>query len=156
MEETQMAVAIRPIFVLFSCCGYHLNEHQSFQTIQRIHSTICFGLYTAAVFHLTYSSMENFVGLEWNLEIINQLFVTLTHAVVSSFVTNTVMFILSCNGMGDFWKAVRDFEKLCDFDYPFYRTIRRQSWVAVIFILVDVGAIIIHIKKKLNSYNTVT
>ena len=35
MEETQLAVALRPLLVMIYCCGFDLSEHQSYKSIQQ-------------------------------------------------------------------------------------------------------------------------
>ena len=142
MKETKLAVALRPILVTIYCCGFNLSELQSFKTGQRIYSTVCFSLNSAISLYLFYVDIS---GLsEWTVEIIIGLITQFNFNVISFFMMNTTLYILSWNGMKDFWKTVHQFEEMNYFNRRFYRMIRRQSWFAVIFTLTMVsGAIIL-------------
>ena len=142
MKETKLAVALRPILVMIYCCGFNLSELQSFETGQRIYSTVCFSLNSAISLYLFYVDIS---GLsEWTVEMIIGLITQFNFNVISFFMMNTTLYILSWNGMKDFWKTVHQFEEMNYFNRRFYRMIRRQSWFAVIFTLTMVsGAIIL-------------
>ena len=140
MEETQLAVALRPLLVMINCCGFDLSEHQSYKSIQRIYSTICFSLYTTVSNYIMYEKVK---GLsEWDVELVVRLITSLSLS-ISFFLMNISLYILSWSGMKDLWKIVHQLEEMYNFDSRFYRTIRRQSWLAVIYTLTLVSYTII-------------
>ena len=140
MEETQLAVALRPLLVMINCCGFDLSEPQSYKSIQRIYSTICFSLYTTVSNYIMYEKVK---GLsEWDVELVVRLITSLSLS-ISFFLMNISLYILSWSGMKDLWKIVHQLEEMYNFDSRFYRTIRRQSWLAVIYTLTLVSYTII-------------
>ena len=140
MEETQLAVALRPLLVMINCGGFDLSEHQSYKSIQRIYSTICFSLYTTVSNYIMYEKVK---GLsEWDVELVVRLITSLSLS-ISFFLMNISLYILSWSGMKDLWKIVHQLEEMYNFDSRFYRTIRRQSWLAVIYTLTLVSYTII-------------
>ena len=141
MEETQLAVALRPLLVMIYCCGFDLSEHQSYKSIQRIYSTICFSLYTTVSNYIMYEKVK---GLsEWNVEVVINLINAISNNIISFFIMNAILYILSWNSIRDLWKIVHQLEEMYNFDSRFYRTIRRQSWLAVIYTLTLVSYTII-------------
>ena len=66
MEETQLVVALRPLLVMIYCCGFDLSEHQSYKSIQRIYSTICFSLYTTVSNDIMYEKVRDYLNGTWN------------------------------------------------------------------------------------------
>ena len=62
---------------------------------------------------------------------------------ISFFLMNISLYILSWSGMKDLWKIVHQLEEMYNFDSRFYRIIRRQSWLAVIYTLTLVSYTII-------------
>lgn len=139
-----MAVALRPLLISFYCLGINLNEHQHHKTLQRIYSTILFVLITAvscsstiSIFKIQFETTDWRVTANWDAAFINSLTNNLSYNIVNTFLTITVLYFLSWNGVGDLWKALRQLEALQLFDSQFYRKIRKRSWMAVIYVFTD-------------------
>ena len=141
MEETQLAVALRPLLVMIYCCGFDLSEHQSYKSIQRIYSTICLSLYSTISLHNSYERVTTIS--EWNVEVVIHLINDFSYYIINALFLNTILYILSWNGMKDLWKIVHQLEEMYNFDSRFYRTIRRQSWLAVILTTISASYIIL-------------
>ena len=146
MMETQIAVALRPLITMFYLFGFDLNEHQTFRSIQRIYSTICYSLQTTASIVYIYMITKSFTLEEWDIGTINQIVHFINFDVVNIFLINTALYVLSWNGMADLWKALHQLEEFHSFDGQFYRTIRRRSWMAVFYVSVIVSA------KRVKTY----
>ena len=153
MEESKLAVALRPLLLMIRCCGFNLNEHSSHKTIERIYSTICFGLFTAAtIFRFSLQWAEH-SRLEWNIGKIKALIARINSDLINGIFIYTVFYVLSWSGIPNLWKALRQFEEFHYFDGKFYQNIRKQSWMAVVYTFFCVSSNKRPFKSNLNSFH---
>ena len=137
MNETRLAVALRPLLAMFYCFGIDLNEYQPHKRLQRAYSTVCLALSLFINIYHLYRGYESEDFLEFddviyeinrfNFNIINTVFIQVS------------LYILSWNGMEKFWEIVRHLEEFNHFDSQFYGTVRRQSWMIIVFIFYSVS-----------------
>ena len=137
MNETRLAVALRPLLAMFYCFGIDLNEYQPHKRLQRAYSTVCLALSLFINIYHLYRGYESEDFLEFddviyeinrfNFNIINTVFIQVS------------LYILSWNGMETFWEIVRHLEEFNHFDSQFYGTVRRQSWMILVFIFYSVS-----------------
>ena len=142
MKETRTAVAIRPLLIVFYCLGFDLNEHQSHKAIQRIYSSVLFGVFAVSSCSAVWLALATaFETTNWNAEVFNMVFTSLSYNIANVFCINAALYSMSWSGIVDLWKALRQLEECLNFDDRFYRTIRRQTWLAIFFIGINVSVI---------------
>jgi len=148
MLETRIAVALRPLLVMFYCLGIDLNENRSYKIAQRIYSAIWMGLVAVtSCSSVIFELIERFKTTDWrkptswNAENTNAIINSFNFSIINILFISIALHLISWKGSADLWKALHQLEELQCFDSRFYRTIRRQSWLAVFFILLNASTI---------------
>ena len=137
MNETRLAVALRPLLAMFYCFGIDLNEYQSHKRLQRAYSTVCLAL---SLFLIIYHLYKGYKPVEfWDFDHVIYEINRFNYNIINTVFIQVSLYILSWNGMEKFWEIVRHLEECNHLDSQFYGTVRRQSWMILVYIFCSVS-----------------